>query len=51
MENNDNGYDYIFKLIIIGDGNVGKTTLLMQFCQKLLTEKLPTTIGVDFQVL
>lgn len=40
-------YDYIFKLIVIGDSNVGKTTFFnkIQYKSHLSTH---TTIGVDY---
>ena len=46
----EDSYDFIFKFIVIGDGNVGKTSLLKRFCQKQFDGELRTTIGVDFKV-
>ena len=46
----DDSYDFIFKFIVIGDVNVGKTSLLKRFCQKEFDGELRTTIGVDFKV-
>ena len=43
-------YDFIFKFIVIGDVNVGKTSLLKRFCQRQFDGELRTTIGVDFKV-
>ena len=45
-------YDYLFKLLVIGDSQVGKTELLLKFCGETLQkgEKPVTTIGVDFKV-
>lgn len=28
----DQGYDYLAKLLIIGDSGVGKTNILLRFC-------------------
>lgn len=39
----------IFKVIVIGDSNVGKTTLTYRFCQGKFLDKAEATIGVDFR--
>ena len=41
-------YDQVFKLLIIGDSGVGKSSLLMQFSENLLSDTT-TTIGVDIK--
>ena len=41
---------YTFKLIIIGDSHVGKSSLLMKYVDKNFNENLDTTIGVDFKI-
>ena len=41
---------YLFKIIVIGDVSVGKSSLLRQFCSRAFDEKHQTTIGVDYQV-
>ena len=38
-----------FKIIIIGDTNVGKTCLAFRFCGGRFPEKTEATIGVDFR--
>jgi len=40
-------YDYMIKLLIIGDSGVGKTCLLMRFCDNSFTNNHLTTIGID----
>ena len=42
-------YDYLFKIVIIGDSNVGKSCLLIRFADDWFTENYITTIGVDFR--
>ena len=42
-------YDYVFKLIIIGDSGVGKTSLLNRICNNNVIEENTPTIGVEFQ--
>jgi len=39
----------IFKIIVIGDSNVGKTCLTYRFCSGKFPEKTEATIGVDFR--
>jgi len=39
----------IFKIIVIGDSNVGKTCLTYRFCEGKFPSKVEATIGVDFR--
>ncbi|XP_076332182.1 ras-related protein Rab-33B-like isoform X2 [Tachypleus tridentatus] len=39
----------IFKIIVIGDSNVGKTCLTYRFCSGSFPTKTEATIGVDFR--
>ena len=39
----------IFKIIVIGDSNVGKTCLTFRFCGGQFPDKTEATIGVDFR--
>lgn len=43
-------YDFLFKLLLIGDSGVGKSCLLLRFADDLYSESYISTIGVDFKI-
>lgn len=46
---NNREYDYLFKLVIIGNSGVGKSSVLLRFSDDNFSESYLTTIGVDFR--
>lgn len=40
--------NFVFKLLVAGNGGVGKTTLLRRYVDGIFDESTITTIGVDF---
>ena len=43
-----NNYDYMFKLILIGDSSVGKSCLLTWLLEDYFKTESDPTIGVEF---
>ena len=43
-------HDHLFKLLIIGDAGVGKSSILVRFADNIFTPSYITTIGVDFKI-
>ena len=47
----ETSHDFIFRICIVGECNVGKTSLLTRFCDNTFKESYNNTIGVDFRVV
>ncbi|GAB6020683.1 Insulin-like growth factor 2 mRNA-binding protein 3 [Chamberlinius hualienensis] len=45
---NEDSYDYLFKIVVIGDCDVGKTCVVQRFKAGTFVEYYRNTIGVDF---
>ncbi len=47
MIESEDVHNYIFKIIVIGDSNVGKTCLLKCYSNRIFSDNYTCTIGVD----
>lgn len=47
MEDN---YDYLFKVLLIGESSVGKTSVLLRYTDQIFNPSFQATIGVDFRL-
>ncbi len=43
-------YDYTFKILLLGDASVGKTSFTKRYCYNIFNPSERLTIGVDFHV-
>ena len=48
MSDNGPDYDYLFKILLVGDTTVGKSSLLIRFIENTYQDEMTSTIGVDF---
>ena len=44
----DDGYDILFKIILVGDTSVGKTNIINKYIKNEFREDFYATIGVEF---
>ncbi|XAR58185.1 hypothetical protein NMG60_11026597 [Bertholletia excelsa] len=49
MDSEDEGEEYLFKVVIIGDSAVGKSNLLSRYARNEFNMHSKATIGVEFQ--
>ena len=43
-------YDYLFKALLLGDSDVGKSSLILRYTEETFNSKLVNSIGVDFKM-
>jgi small GTP-binding protein len=41
---------FILKMVVVGNGSVGKTSLVLQYCEKKFSENYIMTIGSNFAI-
>ncbi|KAJ3594821.1 hypothetical protein NHX12_004126 [Muraenolepis orangiensis] len=49
-EVSDQNFDYMFKILIIGNSSVGKTSFLFRYADDSFTPAFVSTVGIDFKV-
>lgn len=42
-------YDYLIKLLVLGDSGVGKTSLLVRYVDDRYCDRFLSTVGIDFK--
>jgi GTPase SAR1 family protein len=50
MATKSQDYDWLVKVIILGDSGIGKTNILSRYCDEKFTITHMATIGVDFKI-
>jgi Ras-related protein Rab-10 len=43
-------YDVLYKILLLGDTQVGKSSILLQYVEKTFTITFISTIGIDFKI-
>jgi Ras-related protein Rab-1A len=43
-------FDALYKIVLIGESNTGKTSMLLRFADDVFNENYLCTIGVDFKI-
>ncbi|KAI5622246.1 ras-related protein Rab-3A, partial [Silurus asotus] len=46
----DQNFDHMFKILIIGNSSVGKTSFLFRYAEESFTPAFVSTVGIDFKV-
>ena len=49
-EDDDEPENLQYKIVVLGNGTVGKTSVIMRFCEDYFARSYKQTIGVDFFV-
>jgi Ras-related protein Rab-1A len=47
---NNKKFDYIFKIIVVGEPHVGKSNVISRFCDGYFNDEIISTIGIDFRI-
>ena len=50
MDSLEDTYDYLFKILLIGDAAVGKSSILLRYTENKFPDNYMATIGIDFRI-
>ena len=50
MSSSSSTYDYLFKIVLVGNSSVGKSSLILKFVENTFKEIFLPTIGIDFKL-
>ena len=51
MDSLEDTYDYLFKILLIGDAAVGKSSILLRYTENTYSDEIyQATIGIDFRI-
>lgn len=42
--------ELIFKILVLGESRVGKSSVLNRFTENVFVETLPPTLGIDYKI-
>ena len=51
LEEYSSKHKYLFRICLLGDSGVGKTSVLTRFCDNSFKENYNSTLGVDFRIV
>ena len=51
LEEYNTQHKYLFRVCLLGDSGVGKTSVLTRFCDNSFKENYNSTLGVDFRIV
>ena len=46
----DSNFDYMYKVLIVGNSGAGKTAFLVRYCEETFNPSFVATVGIDFKV-
>ena len=51
INNAGTNYNFLFKIALIGDSGIGKSSILIRFTDNSFRDDTSSTIGVDFKIV
>ena len=47
---NNLDYDYLYKILLVGDSNTGKSSIILRYTENSFDSSIVSSIGVDFKM-